>query len=185
MASLRLNWENEVPPTLENEDTKQSMKQTGNKKEGETPADFGIGQTDPLEGVPQATDGHQRAVDEASGGNGADDPREEVIKHLRWLCAGPKAKMPRGEPRASYLKAAKNLLDNTDWQDWQGVCAAIDDWGEHPPGDDQWWRDKTRNPHKAIDHLTTHYWQRKENGASKVRASSATTPGPLPDFITS
>jgi hypothetical protein len=147
-----------------------------------TPSDFGIGETDPLDGVPQATDGHQRAVD---GGNGA-DPVKEVAIHLRYLCDGRSMKFPESaKGQAPYLKAAKDLLARTNATgDWQTLCAAIDDWSENPPEDDKWWRNKTKKPGYPVDHLVTHYGQFKENGDSKVRAAP-TAPGPLPDFVTS
>jgi len=129
-----------------------------------TPTDFGIGQTDPLAGVPPATDRHQRAVDAASGGNGA-DPIDEIVRHLRWLCVSRDAPMPKGSELRGYRKAARALLEEKiNTTDWQGVCLAIDDWKEHPPEEDIWQRDRTKKPQVALDCIAAHYWQRKNGG---------------------
>jgi phage replication O-like protein O len=150
------------------------------KGQHNSPSDFGIGETDPLDGVPPATDGHQRAVD---GGNGA-DPVTEVARHLRWLCDGRSMEFPKTEKgQAPYMKAAQDLIARTDAiDDWQILCAAIDDWSENPPEDDKWWRQKSKKPSYPVDHLVTHYGQYKENGSAPPALA---TPGPLPDFVTS
>jgi len=119
------------------------------------------------ENLPTAFDGQQQAVDKANGG-GKLDPVMEIIKHLRWLCAGRGAAMPKGKELIHYRKCARALLEekiNTD--DWQGVCLAIDDWKEHPPSEgDKWRRDRTNEPHFALDHIANHYWrlQDPDNG---------------------
>lgn len=148
------------PPKIESLDSLQPL----DVEKKNTPADFGIGETDPLEGVPQATDGHQQAIDIANGANGS-DPVEEIIKHLRWLCVGRDTAMPKGSELGSYRKAAKALLnEKINTNDWQGVCFAIDDWKENPPEEDIWQRDRIRNPHKALDCIATHYWRLKNGG---------------------
>ena len=108
---------------------------------------------------PPALDGQQRAVDHASGGT-ALDPVQEVAKHLRWLCSGQGVSLPSSAAgKKPYLKAARALLEKTDPADWQGVCFAVDDWGEHPPQADEWRRDRTKEPGFSLDHIAAHYWK--------------------------
>jgi hypothetical protein len=111
----------------------------------------------PAAGLPIGIDGQQRAVDKANGSK-ALDPVEETAKHLWWLCAGREARMPKGKGLVEYVKAARSLLEKTDAQDWRGVCVSVDGWSENPPGSDRWWREHTKSPNYALDHLTAYYW---------------------------
>jgi hypothetical protein len=128
----------------------------------DTPSDASLlpESPDPLATLPPAFDRHQAAVDAASGGKAA-DPITEIIKHLRWLCAGRDAGMPGKKEFRSYEKAARQLLEEKiNTEDWRGVCQAIDDWSENPPKADVWKRDRTHDPHSALDCITDHYWRR-------------------------
>lgn len=128
---------------------------------------------DPLASLPLATDGHQAAVDAASGGK-AVDPIKEIIKHLRWLCVGRGASMPRGTELTGYRKAARQLLEEKiNTEDWRGVCAAIDDWSENPPKADVWQRERTKKPQVALDCIAAHYWDRKNGGPHAPHSPSS------------
>ena len=129
---------------------------------------------------PPALDGQQRAVDQASGGT-AIDPVQEVAKHLRWLCSGQGVPLPSSAAgKKPYLKAARALLEKTDPADWQGVCFAVDDWGEHPPQADEWRRDRTKEPGFSLDHIAAHYWKiRNRPEPEEFVLITKDTPDPL------
>jgi hypothetical protein len=123
-------------------------------------------------GLPRAVDSHQRRVDEANGGN-ALDPVLEVARHLRYGCAGaPGVPLPTAtRARKTYLDAGRQLLENTDANDWHAVCAAIDGWFESPPAEDVWRRERTKDPHFALAQLAAYYWH-KRNGTEHTVSKS-------------
>ncbi|NIO06497.1 MAG: hypothetical protein GTO40_00380, partial [Deltaproteobacteria bacterium] len=135
-------------------------------------------QEKPTNDLPLALDGHQRAVDQANGGQ-AIDPVMEVAIHIRWLCVGPGVPLPAGNGCKPYLKAARALLEDTNRGDWQGVCYAIDDWSENPPEEDVWRRDRTKEPHYALKHIAAHYFRLQKEPEPDLAPSP--TPPPAPD----
>jgi hypothetical protein len=131
--------------------------------------------------LPLGIDTHQRAIDKASGGNGV-DPVGEVAKHLRWLCAGPGVPLPRTKKASKpYLDAGRKLLEDTDPNDWRGVCQAIDDWSEFPPEPDVWRRERTTEPHFSLTQISAHYWRLRNRPPEPAPEPSIIPDRPAPD----
>jgi hypothetical protein len=109
--------------------------------------------------LPQATDTHQRKINEALNGRAGPDPLEEIAKHLCWGIRGLGADLPQAKrSRNTWLNAARNLLDETNAAgEWTAVCEAIDEWFSAPPKADEWSRDNAKKPHDPIPALARFY----------------------------
>lgn len=79
--------------------------------------------------LPIALDGHQQAVDKASGGT-SDDPSDEIGQHLYWgFMEGP-VPIPRGKKEwGKWHEAGRRLLSRLP-QPWnlQAISQRIDEW---------------------------------------------------------
>ena len=160
---------------------KETQGGAAEKTPPEAPSHTQNQEQNPFDELPVAIDGHQRAVDQASGGT-AIDPVERVAEHLRWLCVGPGVSLPTAPGgRKPYLKAARALLEKTNAGDWRGVCFAVDDWSEHPPKEDEWRRERTKEPGFSLDHITAHYWTLKDRAAPAGPALQPVKPAFMED----
>jgi hypothetical protein len=124
------------PPKIESLDSLQPL----DVEEKNTPSDFGIGQADPLDGVPQATDSHQRAVDEASGGNGA-DPNQQVAEHLYWGFERGVVDLPPEKVWKKWYQGGKRLRERLPAAEVQHIARYIDDWFANKDSPEAFWQD--------------------------------------------
>ena len=135
--------------------------------------------------LPIALDGHQRAVDRASGTGQVDEPEMQVTEHLYWGYMEGIFPLPDNKrERERWRQAAKRLLLKLPrpW-DIQAICQAIDEWFVSDL--DDFWKGNPQTD-KALD-CVAKYIINPPIDSTKTPdwAREPLEPGPLPDFITS
>jgi len=104
------------------------------------PVPLGYQSQNPMEGLPSATDNHQRIIDGANGGE-AVDPVEMITKHHYWgFMDAPGIELPgKKRGREVWIKAGERLLGFIpEPYDIMEVCARLDEWWTEEDTDDIW-----------------------------------------------
>ncbi len=150
-----------------------------NERKKNTPADFGIGEHDPLDGVPVATDNHQRAVDKASGGNGA-DPNQEVAIHLFWGFERDMVDLPPEKKWKKWYQGGKRLRERLTQTglETQVILKRIDAWFAEEGTPEAFWRDNPLHT-TALDIIARYI---KNGGKRATNHQSRRVPGSVPKY---
>ena len=134
--------------------------------------------------LPTALDGHQRAVDRASGTGQVDEPEMQIAEHLYWGYMEAIMPLPDDKrERARWKQAAKRLLFKLPrpW-DIQAICQTIDEW--FVSDIDDFWKENPQTD-KALDRLAKYIINPSNKDKTPDWAQEDWEPTEELDFITS
>lgn len=133
-------------PETPSEDSTETSSENGGAAEKTPPPDIdfaSLGQRDPLDGVPMATDSHQQAVDKANGGD-EQNPVNLITKAYYSGYMGGPIPFPTGKKeRKRWQSIGQRLTDRFPpeiLKDIATICYWIERW--HHSDIDNFWKDK-------------------------------------------